>query len=68
MTTDPSNSNSSRRSFLVCTAPLLSAVGSSISSSPFISSLLPDARAEANEVNVKINLKRILPGFQITVV
>ena len=68
MTTDPSNSYSLRRNFLVSTASLLGAVGASISSSPFISSLLPDARAEANGVNVKVNLKRILPGIQTTVV
>jgi len=58
----------SRRKFLVRATSILGTIGATFTSWPFISSMLPDARAEASGANVQVDLKRILPGFQTTVV
>lgn len=61
------NDDISRRKFLVGTTSTLGIIGATVSSWPFISSMLPDARAEAAGVNVQVNVKKIPPGFQTTV-
>lgn len=68
MKIDPKNNNSSRRSFLVRSTSLLDTIGAGFTSWPFISSMLPDARAHASGVNVKVDLDKVAPGFQTTVV
>jgi ubiquinol-cytochrome c reductase iron-sulfur subunit len=62
-----SNEDALRRKFLVRTTALLSTIGASVTSWPFISSMLPDARAEAAGVNILVDVSNIPPGFQKTV-
>ena len=61
---DSSNDDISRRKFLVRTTSLLGAIDASVTSWPFIASMLPDARAEASGANVQVDVSKIQPGFQ----
>ncbi len=63
-TLNSENNDSSRRNFLVRATSLLGTIGATLASWPFISSMLPDARAVASGVNVQVDLKKIPPGFQ----
>ncbi len=62
------STDTKRRKLLVNATSILGAIGATLTGWPFISSMLPDARAEAAGLNVKVDLKKIPPGFQTTVV
>lgn len=62
------NSDISRRKFLVRATSILGTIGATLTGWPFISSMLPDARAEATGANVKVDLTKIPPGLQTTIV
>ncbi|NIN58528.1 MAG: ubiquinol-cytochrome c reductase iron-sulfur subunit [Xanthomonadales bacterium] len=56
-----------RRNFLVSIASITAAAGAVIASWPFLASLRPSARARSGGAPVKVDLRKIEAGHQITV-
>lgn len=57
-----------RRKFLVGATATVGAVGVAAAAVPFISSMLPSAKAEAAGGPVKVDLSKMKPGDQLTVI
>jgi len=57
-----------RRKFLVRATTAMGVVGAAVAAVPFISSMLPSAKAEAKGGPVKIKVGEMKPGDQITVI
>jgi len=57
-----------RRKFLLGATATLGAVGAAAATVPFISSLLPTAKAEAEGGPVKVKISEMKPGDQLTVI
>jgi len=56
-----------RRKFLLTTTGVLSGVGALCALTPFISSWMPSAKAQAAGAPVQVDLSKIEPGQQVTV-
>ena len=56
-----------RRRFLLTTTGILGGVGAICALTPFVSSLLPSAKALASGAPVEVDLSKLMPGQQATV-
>lgn len=56
-----------RRRFLLVTTGVLGGIGAACALTPFISSWLPSAKAQAESAPVQVDLNRLEPGQQVTV-
>ncbi|KTD33339.1 ubiquinol--cytochrome c reductase, iron-sulfur subunit [Legionella nautarum] len=56
-----------RRRFLLVTTGVLGGIGAACALTPFISSWLPSAKAQAEGAPVQVDLSRLEPGQQVTV-
>jgi ubiquinol-cytochrome c reductase iron-sulfur subunit len=56
-----------RRHFLLTTTGILGGVGAICALTPFVSSLLPSAKALASGAPVEVDLSKLMPGQQATV-
>ncbi|KTC87380.1 MULTISPECIES: ubiquinol-cytochrome c reductase iron-sulfur subunit [Legionella] len=56
-----------RRRFLLVTTGVLGGIGAACALTPFISSWLPSAKAQAEGAPVQVDLNRLEPGQQVTV-
>ncbi|WP_367606460.1 ubiquinol-cytochrome c reductase iron-sulfur subunit [Legionella sp. W05-934-2] len=65
--TDESNIDQERRDFLLKTTGAIGGVGAACALTPFISSWLPSAKAQAAGAPVQVDLKDLEPGQQVTV-
>lgn len=73
MTDSPADNQSeeavdeSRRRFLVTATGVLGGLGAACALTPFVSSLMPSAKAEAEGAPVEVDLSQMEPGQQVTV-
>lgn len=62
------NLDENRRHFLTVAATATGLVGAGLAAWPFLRSLRPSAKAQARGGSVSVNVRRIEPGAQITVI
>lgn len=65
---DAATADSARRHFLIAAAATTGAVGAGLAAWPFVASLRPSAKAQALGGPVSVNVSRIEPGEQMTVI
>jgi ubiquinol-cytochrome c reductase iron-sulfur subunit len=64
---NPEAVDEQRRRFLLVTSGVLGGIGAACALTPFISSWLPSAKAQAEAAPVQVDLSRLEPGQQATV-
>lgn len=68
MNDDDHNVDKKRRKFLLRATTALSVVGAAMAAVPFVSSLMPTAKAKAKGGPVRVKIGQMKPGDQLTVV
>ena len=66
-TEEPSEVDAQKRKFLVNSTAALGGVGVACALTPFVSSWLPSAKAQAAGAPVQVDLSALEPGQQVTV-